>query len=149
MTHTGGLFGNHTLKCSGTAQGTVGPGAADTSGGVTVTACTNVLSCSNPSGAALNTPWTTSLASTTVDNITAGTGGNPGWTFTCGGISIACTLAPIAVNVSNDTSVTPNRVDGTLTAANTGMPCNDGGTRTWTGVIWITLTNGHNLSVGP
>jgi hypothetical protein len=149
LAHTGGVFGVRTLKCSGSASGTVGAGAADTSGRVTVTGCTNVSNCPTPTLSSLNTPWTTMLASTTVDNITAGTGGDPGLTYACSGISVNCTKATTAVNVSNDTTVTPNRVDGTFTAANTSTTCSDGGTFTVTGTIWITLSNGHNLSVGP
>jgi hypothetical protein len=155
LTHTGGLFGNHTLTCSGSSTGSatnptsVGPGAADSNGTVVVTGCTNVLSCTNPAAAALNTPWTTGLASTTVDNITAGTGGNAGWRATCSGVSVNCLKATTPVNVSNDTSVTPNRVNGVFTTGNTSTTCADGGTGTVAGTVWITLNNGHNLSVGP
>jgi hypothetical protein len=147
--HTGGLFGARSLKCSVMVSGTVGSGAADTSGAVTVTGCTNVSNCTSPNASSLNTPWTTSLASTTVDNITGGTGGDPGLSYSCSGLSVSCTKATTAVNVSNDTTVTPNRVDGAFTAANTSTTCSDGGTFTVTGTIWITLSNGHNLSVGP
>jgi hypothetical protein len=84
-----------------------------------------------------------------VDNITAGTGGNAGWSASCSGLSVNCTKATTAVNVSNDTTVTPNRVDGTFTTTNTSTTCSDGGTGTVSGTVWITLSNGHNLSVGP
>lgn len=149
LSHTGGLFGARSLRCSGSASGTAGPGAADTSGAVTVTGCVNVSNCTSPSANSVNTPWTTSLASTTVDNITAGTGGNAGWGATCSGLTVNCLKATTAVNVSNDTSVTPNRVDGVFTTTNTSTTCADGGTGTVSGTIWITLSNGHNLSVGP
>jgi hypothetical protein len=48
LSHTGGLFGARSLKCSGSAPGTVGAGSADTSGTVTVTGCTNVNNCTSP-----------------------------------------------------------------------------------------------------
>jgi hypothetical protein len=149
LAHTGGLFGARTLNCKGSASGTVGPGGADTSGAATVTGCTNVSMCTNPSANTLNTPWSTSLTSTTVDSINAGTGGNPGWQATCSGVSVNCTKASIALNVSNDTTVTPNRVIATFTTANTSTTCADGGTGTVSGTVVITLASGHNLRIGP
>jgi hypothetical protein len=148
LVHTGGLAGSRSLNCLVSASGTV-VGSGDTSGVVTFHGCLNVLNCTGPTASSVHTPWTTSLVSTTEDDITAGNGGTPGWSATCSGISISCTKATTPIDVSYDTSVTPNRVDGVFTAAHTSAPCSDGGTGTVAGTIWITLTFGNDLSVGP
>jgi len=114
-TNGGGLGLNVEVLCSGTFDGTVGPGINDeitavlslTKVAVTLAAplaCTNVANCESPQVSAVNLPWKTEL-------LTEGTLfldmllGNPGWEIDCntifGLIEESCT-GPVSSDLVND-----------------------------------------------
>jgi hypothetical protein len=100
----GGLSGQKVcVHCSGLDVGTVGPGKADKVTEITnlagtskdITDCTNDENCPAPILVeAVHLPWTTEviLSGTTFrDLIGPGTGGEPGYTVSCFGVSDTCT----------------------------------------------------------
>lgn len=129
-----------TVECSGLFEGTVGPGAADTitkvvglgAGEELFIMCTttvgNIL-CTVGTLAevmAVNLPWTTEalLATETEfrDDITAGTGGNPGYEVECKGFKDTCT----GVTSAKATNVTGG-VEGLFEEKSENATCSIGG----------------------
>ncbi len=75
------------LSCTGTGEGTVGPGKEDVTTVLTATSCTNVgsTSCPTPNAVAQKLPWLTGLntsGTSTIDEILQ----ESGWQVTCAGI---------------------------------------------------------------
>ena len=87
--------GGTAVKCTGTDEGTVGPGALDLVTEVTATGCTfeKAGSCTTSdrvTAKAVDLPWMTQLelVSGELRDMVTGTGGEPGWAVECtvGGI---------------------------------------------------------------
>lgn len=151
LAHSGGLGGNRSLTCVGSSAGTVGPGSGDVTSSVTTTSCVdNDGNCSGGTATAADLPWTTTLVSTTEDDLSADSAGDPGWTLHCGGLSGTCTKATTPTAVANDPGTTPETVTVTFNQASTGSDtCGIiGGTGTVDGTIRASLDNGDDLSVG-
>jgi len=85
----GGLGGGAVrVSCTGTDEGTVGPGAADVVEKVTVTSCSFVSgeTCESPSAVAVDTPWKTEVfeeGGKARDHLKEDGKGKPGWEVTC------------------------------------------------------------------
>lgn len=85
---SGGVFGEQiTIRCSLATTGTVGPGPADTTEGVTFSSCSTVSgTCGLPSAKPAHVPWKTELKETggsVRDSITSDGAGSPGFVIEC------------------------------------------------------------------
>lgn len=158
LADAGGSFGSVTVLCknSGTngtpADGTAGPGSADTvTTNGSYTCVTKAGTCGSPTASMANLSWDTNLSSLTEDDITGGGSGNPGWSVTCTvlgfRVTVTCTRASTPVTVGNIASPVAG-VEGTFNPSTDSSSCSDGGTGTVSGNVYITLQNGHALSVG-
>lgn len=136
------------ITCTGgSGSGTVGPGAADKVNTINVGTCTTTSgTCTSPVVTPQNLPWTTSLVSTTEDDITAGTGGNPGWKIQCTSpnVTITCLKATTATTVANVTG----GVNDTFTQTGSSTTCSDFSPGFVTGTSLTSLNSGHTLSIG-
>lgn len=79
--------GASVIECSGTDEGTVGPGSTDELTKVTASSCKRI-SGSCEAGKAITAkadhlPWKTTLVAGPRDELGPGTGGEPGWTVEC------------------------------------------------------------------
>ena len=148
------LFGTIKLQCSGTDEGTVGPGAADktnvienlakTSKTVICTVIEGGGLCTEPATAeAVHLPWATTLESTTADDLTSSGAGNPGWFVKCAnGLTDECTKALATLAIKNNANGT---TEATFNAAENAT-CKNGTGKVSGTVINLTLT-GLTLAV--
>lgn len=84
----GGAFGEPvSVSCTYSKTGTAGPGVADMTSTVAVSACSTVSgTCGSPSATAVHLPWRTELVETlglVRDKILNAGGGPPGYRFEC------------------------------------------------------------------
>jgi hypothetical protein len=162
-TNAGGLGLNVEVLCSGSFDGTVGPGKNDTIekvlslSGVEVTlaaplACTNEANCSSPQVSAVGLPWKTELTSLTTDKITTATAG---WEIDCttifGLIEETCT-GSVTSKVSNSgAEVLGSFSEAEIIAKGEQATCTGGGGKTGTVNSdtpgKITLNSGETLAV--
>jgi hypothetical protein len=140
------------LLCSGTDEGTVGPGKADEITKITATGCvTDKGFCSNPEATPVNLPWKTELlepvAGVWRDDISNATN-NPGWDIKCGGILVDECVGNSDTLITN---VSLNLVDSLFDAGSPAAKCLSAlGEGEWLveGLIFMLASEaGHDISV--
>lgn len=150
--HTGGIFGNALVECTGLFVGTVGPGAEDlitlaenlTGSEKDLVKCVSLSGfCGSPVLHPENLPWHTLLLlreGKTFDMVEAESGGGePAYEMLCSIGKVLCRSAVESDFLGND-------ADGALFTwlpSLTPTPCNDGGTGTLLGEA---LTLGFTVS---
>jgi len=141
LSHSGGLGGTFTVRCTGTGTGTVRPSGADTVDTITTTSCTTISgTCASPRATAINLSWNTQLSGSR-DNITAGPSGRaPGWSVSCSGFSASCSAATSAAIANSG-----NNVLATFDSLSATASCTDFGTGRVTGTVTNSVS-GHRLS---
>jgi hypothetical protein len=151
------LLGTITVECSGTNEGTVGTGAKDTITAILDLAkMTSVIECTVTGGAtlctapalaeAVNLPWSTSLLSTTIDDLTTSGVGNPGWHILCkNGTEDTCTKALAELTMKNETVGGVELVDALFNAAENATCLNGNGKVS--GLISITANDPNATAI--
>jgi hypothetical protein len=152
------LLGTITVECSGTNEGTVGTGAADTITAILdlakmttdilcpVTGGSNICGTAEALAEAVNLPWTTSLLSTTIDDLTTSGVGNPGWHVVCSnGTEDTCTKALAELTVKNETVGGVELVDAVFNAAENATCLNGNGKVS--GLVSITANDSHATAI--
>lgn len=127
------------LKCEGTGEGTVGPGAADTQTAATATKCVTLKGlCSSPTAKAVGLPWKTELAVIEGENRDKILTTTAGWEVICGGFIEDTCQGATNVKVTNETS----GVDTLFDEKSPGVNCSVGG-------VGMGLVHGLALVTGP
>jgi len=128
------IVGTVEVKCSGTDEGTIGPGKFDKVTKIVVSKCTAGTNCSTFKKAeARNLPWQTELFETegrVRNKITSGGAGAPGWAVTC--VVLIVEETDVCTTETGSTLMEPTLPSGALAAvfeAKSGKAnCTVGGT---------------------
>jgi hypothetical protein len=152
----GGIFGEEVeVLCTGTDEGTVGPGKADLLTKVTVTKCETMKGiCGEANAEAINLPWTTSIeliGSAFYDDITTTVGSKEvGYNVICSKIvEDKCEVALARALLENGTGGTVNAIFNSSDANQPKANCSRGGTEAGlvNGTDVLLATGGEALAV--
>jgi hypothetical protein len=145
------VLGLIMVECSGTNEGTIGLGAADTITAVlnlaktttdilcTVTEGSNICGTAEALVEAVHLPWSTTLTAAAVDDLTTGGAGSPGWHIVCSnGTEDECTKALAELAMKNEVVGGVEVVDALFNAAE-NVACKAGNAKV-SGLVTILST---------
>ena len=150
----GGLFGEQVvILCSGTGEGTIGPGGFDRILKIKASKCENEENCPGEITAeGVNLPWQTSLelvGGKIRDKITSEVSGKePGWKVTCAGVADTCEANTTTAMENNQPL---GSVDAVFDATSGTAKCSRGGAGQGEvrGTTLIRSAEGWAVSVSP